>query len=90
MQQTDAIRLTYDAMWLVLQLSGPPLIAVAIAGLVVALLQAATQVQEQTLQFVVKLLVLAVALFTTAAFLAGQLQAYADRVFSDIPTLPRR
>jgi hypothetical protein len=31
-----------------------------------------------------------VALFTTAAFLAGQLQAYADRVFSDIPTLPRR
>ncbi len=90
MQQSDAIRLTYEALWLVVQLSAPPVVAVAIAGLVVALLQAATQVQEQTTQFVVKLLVLAAALFATATFLAGHLQTFADRVFMDIPTLPRR
>ena len=90
MQQTDAIRLTYEALWLVLQISAPPVLAVAAAGLVIALLQAATQVQEQTAQFAVKLVVLAVALFATATFLAGHLQAYADRVFTEIPTLPRR
>ena len=90
MQQTDAIRLTYEALWLVLQISSPPVLAVAAAGLVIALLQAATQVQEQTAQFAVKLVVLAVALFATATFLAGHLQAYADRVFTEIPTLPRR
>jgi type III secretion protein S len=90
MQQTEAIRLTYEALWLVVQLSGPPVLAVTIAGVLVALLQAATQVQEQTSQFLVKFVVLVVALFATAAFLSGHLQAFADRVFSDIPTLPRR
>lgn len=90
MQQTDAIRLTYEALWLVVQLSAPPVIAVAVVGLIVALVQAATQVQEQTIQFVAKFIVLVFALFATAAMLSGQLQTFADRVFSDIPTLPRR
>jgi type III secretion protein S len=90
MQQTDAIRLTYEALWLVVQLSAPPVIAVAIVGLMVALVQAATQVQEQTIQFLAKFIVLVFALFATAAMLSGQLQTFADRVFSDIPTLPRR
>ncbi|MFM1990861.1 MAG: Flagellar biosynthetic protein FliQ [Pseudomonadota bacterium] len=90
MNQTDAIRLTYEALWLVVQLSAPPVLAVAAVGLIVALLQAATQVQEQTVQFVAKFVVLVIALFATAALLSGQLQAFADRVFSDIPTLPRR
>ena len=54
MQQTEAIRLTYEALWLVLQLSGPPIIVASIVGLVVALVQAATQLQEQTLQYTLK------------------------------------
>ncbi|MEI7445680.1 MAG: type III secretion system export apparatus subunit SctS [Burkholderiales bacterium] len=90
MQQTEAIRITYEALWLVVQLSAPPVLAVAIVGLIVALLQAATQVQEQTVQFVAKFVVMVIALFATAAMLSGQLQSFADRVFSDIPTLPRR
>jgi type III secretion protein S len=90
MNQTEAIRLTYEALWLVVQLSAPPVLAVAAIGLIVALVQAATQVQEQTIQFVAKFIVLVLALFATASLLSGNLQAYADRVFSDIPTLPRR
>jgi type III secretion protein S len=90
MQQTEAIRLTYEALWLVLQLSGPPIVLVSVAGLLVALLQAATQLQEQTLQFVVKFVVLVIALFATAAFLGGALHAYADRVFSDFASIVRR
>lgn len=90
MQQTEAIRLTYEALWLVMQLSGPPIVLVSVAGLLVALLQAATQLQEQTLQFVVKFVVLVIALFATAAFLGGSLHAYADKVFSDFASIVRR
>ena len=51
----DFVSLTNDALWLVLVLSAPPIIVAAVAGLIVAVLQAATQVQEQTLQYTVKL-----------------------------------
>jgi type III secretion protein S len=90
MLQTESIRLTYEALWLVLQLSGPPIVLVSVAGLIVALLQAATQLQEQTLQFVVKFIVLVIALFVTAVFLGGSLHAYADRIFSDFASIVRR
>jgi type III secretion protein S len=90
MLQTEAIRFTYEALWLVLQLSGPPIVLVSVAGLLVALVQAATQLQEQTLQFVIKLVVLVIALFATATFLGGSLHAYADKVFSDFASIVRR
>lgn len=90
MLQTEAIRFTYEALWLVLQLSGPPIVLVSVAGLLVALVQAATQLQEQTLQFVIKFVVLVIALFATATFLGGSLHAYADKVFSDFASIVRR
>ena len=90
MQQTEAIRLTYEALWLVMQLSGPPIVLISLAGLLVALLQAATQLQEQTFQFAIKFAVLVFALFATGAFLGGSLHAYADKVFSDFASIVRR
>jgi type III secretion protein S len=90
MLQTEAIRFTYEALWLVLQLSGPPLVAVSLAGLLIALLQAATQLQEQTFQFVIKFVVLVATLFATAGFLGNALHGYADRVFSDFASIVRR
>jgi type III secretion protein S len=90
MQQTEAIRLTYDALWLVLQLSGPPIVVASLVGVVVALVQAATQLQEQTLQYTLKFIAIVFTLFATGSFLAGSLQAYGDRIFSDFPTMVRR
>jgi len=56
----NAIR---EGLVLVLLLSAPPLIASMVVGFVVGLFQAATQIQDQTLSFVPKILAIATALF---------------------------
>ncbi|GLQ87849.1 type III secretion system export apparatus subunit SctS [Dyella flagellata] len=79
------VQLAREALWLVLALSAPPILAAAIAGLIVAFLQAATQIQEQTLPYAVKFVVVVLALLATAAMLGGTLFKFADRLFTDFP-----
>ncbi|KGO98714.1 type III secretion system export apparatus subunit SctS [Novilysobacter defluvii] len=87
---TEVLELTKQALWLVLLLSGPPIAAAAIMGLVVAFLQAATQLQEQTLAYAVKFVVIIVTLFVTAALIGGTLYTFAERLFIDFPGLVQR
>lgn len=86
----EVLELTKQALWLVLVLSGPPIAAAAIFGLVIAFLQAATQLQEQTFAYAVKLLVIVLTLFITASLLGGTLYTFAERIFIDFPGLVRR
>lgn len=79
------IQLAREALWLVLVLSAPPILAASIAGLIVAFLQAATQIQEQTLPYAVKFMVVVLALLGTAAMLGGTLLKFADRLFTNFP-----
>ncbi|MEM7688481.1 MAG: type III secretion system export apparatus subunit SctS [Pseudomonadota bacterium] len=74
--------ITMEALWLVLLLSAPPVIAASIVGLLVAVVQAATQIQEQTLQFTLKFFAIVLTLFVTASLMAGSLYTFADRIFS--------
>ena len=83
----DFVSLTNDALWLVLVLSAPPIIVAAVAGLIVAVLQAATQVQEQTLQYTVKFFAIVLTLFLTAALLGGSLYRFSDRIFTNFPAI---
>ncbi|MCB1083366.1 MAG: flagellar biosynthetic protein FliQ, partial [Simkania sp.] len=55
MYQSEIYQLSYQALLLILILSGPPIIISMTLGLFVAIFQAATQIQEQTLSFTVKL-----------------------------------
>lgn len=84
------LELTKQALWLTLLLSGPPIAAAALVGLVVAFLQAATQLQEQTFAYAIKFLVIVLTLFVTGAMIGGTLYTYADRIFLDFPGLIRR
>lgn len=86
----EVLELTKQALWLVLILSGPPIAAAAIFGLVIAFLQAATQLQEQTFAYAVKLLVIVLTLFITASLLGGTLFTFAERLFVEFPGLVRR
>ena len=81
----DMIGLTTQALWLVLLLSAPPIIAASIVGLLVAVVQAATQLQEQTLQYTLKFFAIVISIFVTASLVAGSLFAYADAIFSGFP-----
>ncbi len=83
----DFVQLTYDALWLVLILSAPPIVVAAVAGLLVAIVQAATQIQEQTLQYTIKFFAIVLTLFVTASLLGGSLYRFGDRVFTQFPAL---
>jgi type III secretion protein S len=84
------LELTKQALMLTLILSGPPIAAAALVGLVVAFLQAATQLQEQTFAYAIKFTVIVVTLFLTGALIGGTLYTYADKIFVDFPVLIRR
>ena len=86
----DMTDITIEALWLVLLLSGPPVAAAALVGLVVAFLQAATQLQEQTFPYALKFLTIVIMLFVTGSLIGGTLYVFADRIFLDFPGLVRR
>lgn len=89
MADSDAIRLTIDALWLVLMLSAPPIVAASIVGILVALVQAATQIQEQTFQYALKFFAVVLTMLLTASLLGGALYAFGDQIFSGFPEMVR-
>ncbi len=85
--QNDMVGLTVEALWLVLLLSAPPIIAASVVGLLVAIVQAATQLQEQTLQYTLKFFAIVISIFLTASLVAGSLYTYTDSIFSSISSV---
>jgi type III secretion protein S len=85
----DIVTLTIQALWLVLLLSAPPIVAASVVGLLVAIVQAATQLQEQTLQYTLKFFAIVISIFVTASLMAGTLYSYADTIFSGLASVGR-
>ncbi len=83
----DIVRLTQDALWLMLVLSGPPILVASIAGLLIAFIQAATQLQEQTLAFAIKLAAVVITLFLMSGILGETLYEFSGRIFDGFPTM---
>ena len=76
-----------EGLVLVLLLSAPPLIASMVTGFVVGLFQGATQIQDQTLAFVPKLVVLLVVLVAMGPVLGSSLVRFTQAMFLAIPSL---
>ena len=83
MDSFQAIELAKAGLLLTLTIAGPMLIASLIVGVLVGLLQALTQVQEMTLTFVPKLLVLGVVLLLSLPMIGHALSNFMERI-SDI------
>jgi flagellar biosynthetic protein FliQ len=79
------VSLAAEALYLILLLSLPPLLASLTVGLVISLLQALTQVQEQTLTFVPKIIATIVVLIISANWILDRLIIFAHKVFAIIP-----
>ncbi|MBI2720132.1 MAG: flagellar biosynthetic protein FliQ [Rhizobiales bacterium] len=86
MNETDAMEIVQAALWTVVLGSGPAVGAAMVVGILIALLQALTQVQEATLTFVPKILVIFAVMVMTGPFIASQLYAYTELVYSRIAT----
>jgi len=76
--------LSYQALILILILSGPPIIISTILGLIVAIFQAATQIQEQTLSFTVKLFAVVFTIIFLGGWLGSMVLQYTNTIFSAI------
>jgi len=79
------LRAIREGLLLVLLLSAPPLLASVAVGLVVGAMQAATQIQDQTLSFVPKLVVVAAVLIAFGPLIGGQLVRFTQSVLLAIP-----
>lgn len=76
---------SYQALLLILILSGPPILISTILGLLVAVFQAATQIQEQTLSFMVKLFAVILTLLFMGGWLGAQILQFANTLFTGFP-----
>jgi flagellar biosynthetic protein FliQ len=78
-----------EAIKLTLLLSAPLLGVGLIVGLVIALLQATTQVQEMTLTFVPKIVAVLLALLAAAPWMLAKMTSYTSQVITTIPHVIR-
>lgn len=85
----DVGRVLAEALYLALWVSAPALVVSLVVGFSVALVQAVTQVQEQTLGFVPKLAAVALALAIFGESLGGELLRFTRALWSAIPELVR-
>lgn len=78
-----------EAMWILALASAPILLPALLSGLILGMVQAATSIQEQTLTFVPKLIVVAVSLVIFGGMILGLLGDFTTSVFERIPELVR-
>ena len=87
MSYAAALSLGREAIFTALVVAAPMLVLGLITGLLVSVFQAVTQIQEQTLTFIPKILVSAVAILFFGPFMLAMLTGFTARVFSSIPQL---
>lgn len=87
MNQAQLLDYAKTCLLIVLQLSLIPIIVATVVGVLVSLLQALTQVQEQTLGFAVKLIVISLTILLAAPWMGAQLLGYSQSIFSYFPLL---
>ncbi|MEN3792117.1 flagellar biosynthesis protein FliQ [Fulvimarina sp. MAC3] len=86
MNQADAIDIVQEAIWTIVTASAPAVGAAMAVGILIALFQALTQIQEMTLTFVPKILAIFIVIAVTASFTGAQVYAFTQEAYSRIET----
>ena len=84
MTNGEVLDLMYEVFVLAVQLGGPVLVISMLVGVLISIIQAATQVHEQTITFVPKLLVIGIILVFTGGNMLETLQDFTVRIFQMI------
>ena len=82
-----AVDLFREALWLTAMIVAVVVVPSLIVGLLVAMFQAATQINEQTLSFLPRLLVILLVLIAIGPWLVRQLMEYSQNLIMNIPLL---
>ena len=87
MSSESTIRILREGLLLILLLSGGPMLASMLVGLMVSLFQATTQIQEQTLSYVPKLVAVFVTLMIMGPWILSQAVRFTAVLFESIPLI---
>ncbi len=87
MDTSAVVELATQALWITVLVSAPLLAVALFVGLVVGIIQAATSVNEATLSFIPKLLVMALTLAVVGSWQITTLVDYTRSLFQRIPSL---
>ncbi len=82
MTQGEALTIFRNAILVTIKLAGPILVLSIVIGLVIAIFQAATQIHEQTLTFVPKVLVIAILLLASGSWMINVLSDFMKEMFN--------
>lgn len=89
MNEIDALDLMRMALATVILCSAPAVGSALVIGVVVALFQALTQIQEATLTFVPKIIAVFVAMMIGTSFMGAQVYAFSEQVYGRIAAPPK-
>jgi flagellar biosynthetic protein FliQ len=84
MTPADSIDFARESIWVLLEIAAPAMLAALVVGLAVGLLQALTQIQEQTLVFVPKIIAIVLVLLITLPFAGSAMSAFMTDVATRI------
>ncbi len=84
MNEADALDLLRNSIWTVLLSTGPAVSAAMAVGITIALFQALTQIQEATLTFVPKIVVVLVALALSGSLIGAQIYSFTEQVYARV------
>lgn len=87
MTDGDVVSVGGRAIWVTLQIAGPILIVGLLVGLVVSVFQAVTQIQEQTLVFIPKIVAIVAVMAVFGPWMMTTMVNYTEQLFEDIPTM---
>lgn len=89
MNEDIVIHLGQDALKTLALLSAPLLLSTLVIGLIVSIFQALTQINENTLTFVPKMIVIAIILILAGPWMLDLLNSYTTNLFENIATIVR-
>lgn len=87
MTDTTVVHIGFEAMMIAIKLGTPVLLTALVIGFAVSIFQSATQIQEQTLSFVPKVIGVGVALLATGNWMLHELVTYTTDLYGQIPHL---
>ena len=84
MDQNQIIDILREGIWVALKIGGPMLLASMAVGVLVAIFQAATQIHEQTLSFIPKLLLIIAFLLLAGSWMLNTMQDFTRMIFTQM------
>lgn len=89
MSESEIIEIGSRGLWVLLEISLPIMLAGLVVGLIISLFQALTQIQEQTLTFVPKIITISIAIVIFLPMMGGSLMLYSEDLYDKIANIEK-